>query len=139
MILDKTSYVSAIEKILNDHTKFSNLDIPTGGEFSYIGNLEDRISSDLNLRRNEKITLKATCKNIKPVRSRPCILYELGKVDKKTKNGLPRLCLILSAIGTLAKFLLSFLAPLTENEYTVTVTHFILLRKVANKTLICIW
>ena len=28
VILDKISYISAIEEILNDHTKFSNLDLP---------------------------------------------------------------------------------------------------------------
>ena len=28
VMLDKISYVSAIEEILNDHTKFSNLDLP---------------------------------------------------------------------------------------------------------------
>lgn len=31
-ILDKTSYISPIEEILNDCTKYSNLDIPTGKE-----------------------------------------------------------------------------------------------------------
>ena len=30
VILDKISYISAIEEILNDLTKFSNLDIPAG-------------------------------------------------------------------------------------------------------------
>ena len=48
----------------------------------------------------------------------------LGKVHKETNNGLPPFRPILSAIGTptydLAKFLLSFLTPLTQNEYTVT-------------------
>ena len=30
VILDKCSYISAIEEILNDNSKFSKLDIPTG-------------------------------------------------------------------------------------------------------------
>ena len=34
---------------------------------------------------------KATYKNVKPVRSRPGILYGLEKVHKKTKKGLPTL------------------------------------------------
>ena len=49
VILDKISYISAIEEVLNDHTKFSNLDIPAGKEINYITNLEKRITSDLKL------------------------------------------------------------------------------------------
>ena len=45
-------------------------------------------------------------------------------MHKETKNGLPPFRPILSAIGTptykLAKCLLPFLTPLTENEYIVT-------------------
>ena len=51
-------------------------------------------------------------------------LYGLGKVHNETNNGLPPFHSILSAIGTptykLAKFLLPFLTPLTQNEYTIT-------------------
>ena len=122
--LDKIPYISAIEEILNDHTKFSNLDIPAGKEINYITNLEKRITSDLKLLKDEEIIDKATYKNIKPVGSRPGVLYGLGKVHKETKNGLPPFHPILPAIGTptykLAKFLLPFLTPLTQNEYTVT-------------------
>ena len=49
IILDKISYISVIEEILNDHVKFSNLDIPAGKEINYITNLEKRITSDLKL------------------------------------------------------------------------------------------
>ena len=38
--LDKISYISAIEEILNGHTKFSNLDVWAGKEINYITNLE---------------------------------------------------------------------------------------------------
>ena len=36
VIVDKISYISAIEEILNDHTKFCRLDIPAGKEINYI-------------------------------------------------------------------------------------------------------
>ena len=56
--------------------------------------------------------------------SRPGVLFGLGKVHKETKNGLPPFRPIFSTIGTpaykLAKFLLPFLTPLTQDEYTVT-------------------
>ena len=95
VILDKISYISAIEEILNDHSKFSNLDIPTGKEFNYIRDLEKKISSDLKLLKDEEIINKATYKNIKPVGPIPGVLYGLGKVYKETKNGLPPFCSIL--------------------------------------------
>ena len=67
---------------------------------------------------------KAAYKNIKPIGSRPGVLYRLGKVHKEINNGLPPFCPILSAIGMptykLAKFLQPFWMPLTQNEYTVT-------------------
>ena len=117
VILDKISYISAIEEILNDHTKFSNLDILAGKEINYITNLEERITSDLKLLKDKEIIDKATYKNIKPVGSKPGVLYGLGKVHKEAKNGLPPFRPILSAIGTptykLAKYLLPFLTPLT--------------------------
>ena len=73
VILDKISYISAIEEILNDHTKFSNLDIPADKEINYIANFEERITSDLKLLKDKEIIDKATYKNIKPARSRPGI------------------------------------------------------------------
>ena len=53
VILDKISYIRAIEEILNDHTKFSNLKIPAGKEINYITNLEKKITSDLKLLKDE--------------------------------------------------------------------------------------
>ena len=99
MILDKTSYISAIEEILNDHKKLDDLDIPVGKEFKYITNLEKRITSDLKLLKNEETIDKATYNNIKPVGSRSDILCSLGKKHKETKNGLLHFRPILSATG----------------------------------------
>ena len=73
VILDKITYLSAIEEILNDHTKFSNLDIPADKEINYIANFEERITSDLKLLKDKQIIDKATYKNIKQARSRPGI------------------------------------------------------------------
>ena len=124
VILDKISYISAIEEILNDRTKFSNLDIPAGRETNYITNLEKRISSGLKLLKDKEIIDKANYKNFKPVESRPGILYGLVKVHKEAKNGLlpfrPIVLPISKPTYKLAKYLLPFLTPLTQNESTVT-------------------
>ena len=122
VILDKCSYISAIEEILNDNSKFSKLDIPAGKEINHIVNLEKRITSELKLLKEKEIIDKSTYKSIKPVGSRSGILYGLGKIHKKTHNGIPPFRPILSAIGTptykLAKFLLKILTPSTANEFT---------------------
>ena len=123
MILDKCSYISAIEELLNDNSKFSKLDIPTGKEINHIVNLEKRITSELKLLKDKEIIDKSIYKSIKPVGSRPGVLYGLGKIHKETRNGIPPFRPILSAIGTptynLAKFLLKFLTPSTAHEFTV--------------------
>lgn len=48
MILDKFSYKSAIEEILNDNIKFCKLDIPACKEINLIINLEKSINSELS-------------------------------------------------------------------------------------------
>ena len=100
VILDNIFYISVIEKIFIDHTKFSNIDILAVKEINYISNLEKWITSDPKLLKNEKIIDKASYKNIKPLASRPDVLDALGKVHKETKNGLPPFRPISSAIGT---------------------------------------
>ena len=57
IVIDQTSYISNNEKILRDHTKFSDLDIPTGKEISYITNLEKRITSGLKLLKWRKLLI----------------------------------------------------------------------------------
>ena len=76
-----------LKNILYNYTKFSNLDIPAGEEIN--NKPWERITSDLKLLKDEEIIDKVTYKNIKPVGSRPGVLYGLGKVHKGTKNGLP--------------------------------------------------
>ena len=142
VILDKISHISAIEKILNDHTKFPNLDISAGQGINFLTNLEKRITSDLELLKDKETIDKTTYKNIKPVGSKPGVLYGLEKVHQEAKNAILPFRPILSAIGTptykLAKLLLPFLTPLTQNEYTAT-DLFHLLKKFVNNTLIYIW
>lgn len=123
------SYISAIQKILNDHAKLYELDIPAGKEVNHIINLGKRITTELKLLKHNGIIDKSTHKSVKPVVSRLSILYELDKIHMETCNGLPLFLAILSAIGTptciLANFLLQFLTSSTTNEYTVSQSfHF---------------
>ena len=73
MIIDKCSYISSIEEILNDNSKFSKLDIPGSKEINHIINLEKRITSELKLLTSKEIIDKSSYKSVKPVGSRPGI------------------------------------------------------------------
>ena len=55
MILDKCSYISVIEEILNDNSKFSKLDIPDGKEINHIVNFEKRLTSELKLFKDSRL------------------------------------------------------------------------------------
>ena len=118
VILGKCSYITAIEEILNDNSKFSKVDIPAGKEINHIVNLEKRVTSELKLLKDKDITDK-----LLTIDSRPGILYGSGKIHKEIRNGLSLFRPILSAIDTstykLAKFLLKFLTPSTANEYSI--------------------
>ena len=85
VILDKCSYIIAIEEILNDNSKFSKLDIPASKEINHIVNLEKRITSELKLLKDKEIIDKSTYKSIKPVGSRPGISYGSSKIHKETR------------------------------------------------------
>ena len=74
--------------IINDSSKFSKLDIASVKEINHIINFEKKITSELKLLKNKKIIDKSTYKSIKPVGSRPGILYGLGKIQKETCNKL---------------------------------------------------
>ena len=78
VILDKCCYISAIEEILNDNSKFSKFDIRAGKEINHIVHLEKRITSELKLLKDKELIDKSTYKSIKPVGFRPSILYGSG-------------------------------------------------------------
>ena len=56
VILDKCSYIIAIEEILNDNSKFFKLDIPAGKEINHTTNLEKRNTSQLKLLKRKLLT-----------------------------------------------------------------------------------
>ena len=99
VILDKWSYIRAIEDIINDNSKFSKLNIPAGKEINRIVNLEKQITSELKLLNDKEIIWKSTYKSKKPVCSTPEISYGLSKIHQETCNGMPPFCPILSALG----------------------------------------
>ena len=60
VILDKCSFVTMIEEILNDNSKFTKLDTPAGKEMNHRVNLEKKITSELKLLKDKEIIDKST-------------------------------------------------------------------------------
>ena len=112
-----------MENLLSDQRKFEKVTLKNNAFLNFVVNQEKRIDTIFkNLVASNSI-LKEMCKFVKPVGTRPGIMYGKCKVHKQQVDGCPPFRPILSALQTptynLAKFLVPILNPLTKNEYTV--------------------
>ena len=123
VLLDRNLYTTRIEELLSDTTKFMKLDIQPGKELQAISKTEERIRKTLHRLSDENKITKFQFDRLKPIGSRPGVLYGLAKIHKELKDGFPPLRPILSAIGTapymIAKFLVPLMAGITCNEHTI--------------------
>ena len=123
VILNKNDYISRMNVILNDSSKFQKLSIDQNKVLNHIVHMENRIIDILKKLKKKKIISENKYENLYPVGSRPGILYGRVKIHKLIKDGVPSFRPILSAIGTPtykpSKFFVPLLTPLTLNEYTV--------------------
>ena len=120
--MDKSSYISKVNLILTDATKFEKVEKNKDNPIKIVFSLEDKI------RRSLQKTFKLVDSNGKrgptyeflyPSGTNLGILYGLPKVHKANLPIRP----ILSAVNTpnylLAKYLVPNLTPLTKNDFTV--------------------
>ena len=123
VILDKDSYLKSVETLLKDSCKFKNIPIAPNKDLNHVINSEKRVIDLLKKPKNKNVISEETYNKLRPVGSKPRILYGSVKVHKPLVNGLPPFTPILSAIGTptykLAKFLVPVLSDITQNEFTV--------------------
>ena len=119
VIMDKQEYISKVEDILSDQTKFTAI---TEEAHKVVTRAEDRLINLLRTLKKDKIITSDTYKYIYPSGSSPGIMYATPKTHKKRDQGTP-VRPILASIGTfnynLAKFFVPLLDPLTRNEYTI--------------------
>ena len=118
VIMDKQDYISKVEAILNDSTKFTRI---LGEAHVAVTKVEDKLINFLRTLKTEGVISNETYKQLFPSGSAPGMLYSLPKIHKSLTNTPVRP--ILSAIGTynydLAKFCVPLLDHLTRNEYTI--------------------
>ena len=122
-VIDKDAYKKKMKAIISDLSKFEKIDIQEEKHLNFILNKEKRLREIIKPLHEKGCFTKSEFLNICPTGSKPGILYRQAKVHKPVEDNCLSFRPILSAIGTpiydLAKFLVSILKPLTENEYTV--------------------
>ena len=123
VILNKNDYISKMNVILGDSSKFQKLSIDQNKVWNHIEQMESRIIDVLKKPKKKKIISENKYEDLYPVGSCPAILYGRAKIHKPVKDGVPSFRPILSAIGTptykLSKFFVPLLTPLTLNECTI--------------------
>lgn len=116
IILDKNDYLTKMQEIIQDSTKFKTIDEDW---FKATLRIEDKVNRFLTKLLKDKCIDKQLYDHLRVSGSKPGILYGLPKVHKPNVPMRP----ILSAIGSsgycIAKYLVSFLNPLSVNDYTI--------------------
>ena len=113
VILDRSAYLQKMDNILKDQSKFKALSTdPTEAR-------EKRLQRFLYNLKSSGVLNDAIYNRIRPSGSQPARLYGLPKIHKENTPLRP----IVSCIGTysyeLAKYLVTILKPLCDNQYTV--------------------
>ena len=124
VIIDKVTYISKMERILDDKTKFCKVTFKKKNkELDYLLDKQEEIVDFLKELKESNVITDSVFNDLKPCGSNPGVLYGLCKVHKGIKPGdeSPPFRPILSAINTpsykLAKFLVPLLSDLTKNKY----------------------
>ena len=111
-----------MDDILSDQNKFSKVSLKDGTLLNLSIKKKHVVKVLKKLVEPNSMTGK-TRKSLKPVGTRPGVMYGSCKVHKASVENCPPFRLILSALNTptykLAKFLVPILKPLTTNEFTV--------------------
>jgi len=122
VILNKSDYVTRMEALLADTSKFKQLHIKKGCDYNHIANQEIRISKALRDIKNKGAMSDALYQDLNPTGTQPSVMYGLAKIHKPTVNNVPKFRPILSAVNTptykLSKYLNQLLKPFTTNQYT---------------------
>ena len=123
VIVDKDTYIKRMENILSDQRKFEKVALKNDSFLNFVVNQEKRIDTIFKKPVDSISMSKEMRKFVKPVGTRPGIMYGNGKLHKQQVDGCPPFQPILSALQTptynFAKFLIPILNPLTKNQYTI--------------------
>ncbi|XP_066974222.1 uncharacterized protein [Macrobrachium rosenbergii] len=116
VILNKDDYITKVETVLNDNTKFQKLGTP---EFSTLFKIEDRINQFLKSLKDRGIISENTYQSLYSPGSSYGSMYGLPKAHKDTVPIRPILASYNNANYKLSKYLVPIFAPLVENSYSL--------------------
>ena len=89
MIVDKADYLDKMENFLNDTRKFEKIILKNGGILNFAANQEKHVDNTFkNLVASNSIS-EDTRRSLKPVGTRPGIMYGFRKVTKDIINNCP--------------------------------------------------
>ena len=112
-----------MDDILSDQNKFSKVSLKYDTSLNYAINQEENVDKVLKKLFESKRMTEKTRKSLKPVGTRPGVMYGSCKVRKVSVVNCPPFRPILSVLNTptykLAKCLVPILKPLTTDELTV--------------------
>ena len=74
--------MKSVETLLKDSSKFKNISAAADKNLNYIINSEKRVNDLLEKLKNKNANCEETCKKLRPVGSKPVILYGSAKVHK---------------------------------------------------------
>ena len=101
VVVDKANYLDKMGNLLNDTRKFEKIDLKNDGILNFVINQEKRVDNILKKLVASNSISEETGRSLKPVGTRPCIMYGLCKVHKDIIDNCPPFRPILSAINTL--------------------------------------
>ena len=114
VIMEKSDYLTKMDNILNDDTKFLKLGKP---EYATIFKVEDKINRFLKHLKDDNTISESTYQSLYSTGGSYGTLYGLPKVHKANIPMRPILTTYETPNYKLAKYLVPLLEPLTKNEY----------------------
>ena len=142
VIVQRQDYLKKMNDILSDQKKFSKVSLKDDTLLNFAINREKHVDKFLKKLVESKSMTEITRKSLKPVGTRPGVMYGSCKVHKASVGDCPPFRPILSALNAptykLAKFLVPLLKPLTKMNSQLKFL-FILLKKLLINNMIILW
>ena len=114
-IVDKAGYLDKMENLLNDTRKFEKINLQNDGILNFAVNQEKSVDNIFKKLVATNNISEETRKSLKPVGTRPGIMYGLCKVHKNIIDNFPPFRPIFSTINTPTYKVAKFLVPILKS------------------------
>ena len=115
VIVDKADYLDKMENLLNHKRKFEKINLKNDGILNFAVTREKRVDNIFKKLVATNSISEETRKSLKPVGTRPGIMYGLCKVHKDIIDNFPPFRPIFSTINTPTYKVAKFLVPILKS------------------------